>query len=107
MSLMFDVIFPMLFCGVLFGVVFVFVRAIKGARENRTAPRLTVAARVVAKRYRFDDSFNRYFATFEVESGDRLELSLTGPEYGQLAEGDEGRLTFQGNRFIEFEIVRF
>ena len=37
-------------------------------------------------------------ATFQVESGDRMELGVSGTEYGMLAEGDMGRLTFQGTR---------
>ena len=44
-----------------------------------------------------------YYATFEVESGDRIELPLSGSEYGMLAEGDRGTLSFQGTRFLGFE----
>ena len=44
-----------------------------------------------------------YYATFQVESGDRMELRLSGAEYGMLAEGDRGRLTFQGTRYLSFE----
>ena len=39
----------------------------------------------------------------EVESGDRMELNLSGQEYGLLAEGDRGKLTFQGTRYLGFE----
>jgi len=38
-----------------------------------------------------------------VESGDRFELQLQGQEYGLLVEGDRGKLTFQGTRFLEFQ----
>ena len=41
--------------------------------------------------------------TFEVESGDRIELELSGTEYGMLAEGDYGKLSFQGTRYLGFE----
>ena len=44
-----------------------------------------------------------YYATFQVESGDRMELNLSGQEYGLLAEGDRGKLTFQGTRYLGFE----
>ena len=47
-----------------------------------------------------------YYATFEVESGDRLELQVSDYEYGQLAEGDRGKLTFQRKRFLKFERER-
>ena len=44
-----------------------------------------------------------YYATFEVESGDRMEFHLSGSEYGMLAEGDMGKLRFQGTRYLGFE----
>lgn len=44
-----------------------------------------------------------YYVTFQVESGDRMELSVNGSEYGMLAEGDEGKLSFQGTRYLGFE----
>ena len=43
-----------------------------------------------------------YYATFQVESGDRMELEVPDMEYGLLVEGDRGRLTFQGTRFQGF-----
>ncbi|WP_229387901.1 DUF2500 domain-containing protein [Lysinibacillus sphaericus] len=44
-----------------------------------------------------------YYVTFEVQSGERLELKLDGRNYGQLAEHDFGILPFQGTRFKAFE----
>ncbi|WP_412104691.1 MULTISPECIES: DUF2500 domain-containing protein [Viridibacillus] len=41
--------------------------------------------------------------TFEVQSGDRIELPVSGREYGILVEGDFGLLTFQGTRYKSFE----
>ena len=41
--------------------------------------------------------------TFQVESGDRIELNVSGPEYGMLVEGDRGDLSFQGTRYLGFE----
>ena len=43
-----------------------------------------------------------YYATFQVASGDRMELHVGGREYGMLAEGDFGELTFQGTRYLGF-----
>ncbi|MEF2097481.1 DUF2500 domain-containing protein [Bacillus sp. CFBP9009] len=43
-----------------------------------------------------------YFSIFEFESGDRFEFRLSGREFGILAEGDSGTLTFQGTRYIGF-----
>ena len=47
-------------------------------------------------------TFTTYFSTFEFESGDRVEFRLSGREFGILAEGDSGTLTFQGTRYIDF-----
>lgn len=44
--------------------------------------------------------------TFEVASGDRMELEVSGNEYGMLVEGDQGNLSFQGMRYLEFERKR-
>ena len=44
-----------------------------------------------------------YYVTFQVESGDRMELHMAGHEYGMLVEGDRGKLTFQGTRYLGFE----
>lgn len=48
-------------------------------------------------------SSTTYYLTFEVESGDRLEFRVSGEEFGQSAEGDEGKLTLQGSRYLGFE----
>lgn len=84
--------------------------------SNNRKPKLSVQSLIVGKRtevsHRHDPdlSVNRtdskYFITFEVESGDRLEFSVSGEEYGQCSEGDEGKLTFQGTRYYGFERVR-
>lgn len=82
--------------------------------KNNQSPRLTVQTIVVTKRtevsggLRSDDDFHStpsstYYVTFEVESGDRMELIVSGGEYGKIVEGDVGSLTFQGTRFIQFE----
>lgn len=92
-------------------IIFAFVRSAKEAGHNARSPRLTVTARVVAKRTQVGGHAGstgargyatRYFATFEVESGDRMELSVPANEYGYLIEGDEGNLTFQGTLFLSF-----
>ena len=89
-------------------------RSLKEWHRNENSPRLTVAAKVVGKRSEFRrtmsgkqnvhrNSRTNYYVTFEVESGDRLELELQGHEYGLLVEGDKGKLSFQGTRYLGFE----
>ena len=48
-------------------------------------------------------TFTTYYATFQVESGDRMELEVDGSDYGMLVEGDIGKLMFQGTRYLGFE----
>ena len=45
----------------------------------------------------------RVFERYSVVGGDRMELRLSGTEYGQQVEGDTGRLSFQGTRYLGFE----
>ena len=81
--------------------------------KNNHSPRLTVPARVVSKQMqlhrhhygRAEPYYDTYLysVTFQVESGDRMELSVSRQQYGMLAEGDYGRLSFQGTRFLSFE----
>lgn len=113
----FSSVFPVLFSlGVVaFFVAFIVTLVRSGRRwhKNNNSPRLTVEASVVTKRTSVSHSHNAsththssstwYYVTFQVESGDRMELSVSGYEYGMLVEGDRGRLSFQGTRFLNFE----
>ena len=109
-------IFPSLFMAVFVIVIGMFiVTAVRGVStwsKNNASPRLTVSAQVVTKRtqvshHHHQDSMSHtstaYYATFQVESGDRMELHVSGSEYGMLVEGDAGDLTFQGTRYLGFE----
>ena len=114
---MFNIMFVLVF-GIV--IVMFIVTAVKGIgtwHKNNNSPRLTVNAAVVSKRqnttvHHHHDSntggmHNRssttYYATFQFDSGDRLELCVSGREYGLLAEGDVGELTFQGTRYLGFD----
>ena len=35
-----------------------------------------------------------------------MELRVSGSEFGLLVEGDYGKLTFQGTRYLGFERIR-
>lgn len=104
-----DFIFPIMFLGV-FGLVIgvlvsTLVKNAKSERKNDASPRLTSVATVVTKRthVRGDHAHTTYFATFQFESGDRLELQIPRDRFGYLVEGDSGKLHFQGTRFLDFE----
>ena len=68
-----------------------------------SAATLITAGDITGARGTHMTSSTSYYVTFQVESGDRMELSVKSSEYGMLAEGDSGRLTFQGTRFLGFE----
>ena len=44
-----------------------------------------------------------YYVTFELTSGERIELEVNGKEYGMISEGDRGILTYQGTRYKGFQ----
>ena len=105
----FDFLFPILFIAV-FGlalgtIIGTLVKNGKQNRKNDAAPRLSSEATVVTKRthVRGDHAHTTYFATFQFESGDRLELEIPRDRFGYLVEGDKGKLHFQGTRFLDFE----
>lgn len=108
----FMVIFAIMFCAVLGIIIFSAVKGVSQWNKNNKAPTLSVMARAVTKRTNTTHYANAnvhtsrqtyYFVTFEVESGDRMEFRLNGSEYGLICEGDYGKLTFQGTRYISFD----
>ena len=110
----FGVMFTIVFVLVISVFVVTFVRGIGQWNKNNNSPRLTVPATVVSKRanvshrhhageHHHSHTSTSYYVTFEVESGDRMELHLSGTEYGLLVEGDKGKLSFQGTRYLGFE----
>lgn len=114
---LFEVMFFLVFGMVLFTFAANAVRGISQWNKNNNSPRLTVDATVVSKRgnttrhthnhngHHHHTYHDTYYATFQFESGDRMELEMAGRDFGLLVEGDKGKLTFQGTRFLGFERV--
>ena len=114
---LFQVMFFLVFFLVIGTFIVTFVKGIGTWNKNNNSPRLTVNALVVAKRTDVSHHHHNhgtgagmhtststyYYVTFEVESGDRMELQMNGSEYGMLAEGDRGHLHFQGTRYLGFD----
>jgi len=118
---MFSIVPIIVIAGFILVFGFIIGNAIRGGKEwknNNNSPVLTVGAKVVTKRMAVSrhhhhhgqnmsmhhtSASTTYFATFEVESGDRMELKVPDKEYGMLVEGDSGKLTFQGTRYKGFE----
>lgn len=108
---MFYIMFYIVFFLVIAVFIFVFVKSIGQWIGNNNSPRLSVEAKIADKRtatYHHHGSGHchstySYYITFEVRSGDRMELAVPESEFGLLIEGDEGILSFRGTRYLGFE----
>ena len=115
---LFGIMFTLVFILVFGMFIVIAVKGISQWNKNNHSPRLTVPATIVAKRTNVSHHHHHnhggtgmhhtshsttYYVTFQVESGDRMELHMTGQEFGLLIEGDRGNLTFQGTRYLGFE----
>ncbi|HIW31099.1 MAG TPA: DUF2500 domain-containing protein [Candidatus Luteococcus avicola] len=113
----FSVLFALMFLLVMGAFVY---RAVRYAR----APRMSSPAVCIAKRTQVTGHSSAmggageasgmgmaatgttstwYHATFQLPDGQRLELSMDGREYGQLAEGDSGILNWRDDIFEGFQ----
>ena len=114
----FQIMFTLVFVIVIGMFIVIAVKGISQWNKNNHSPRLTVPATIVAKRTNVSHHHHHnhggtgmhrtthsttYYVTFQVESGDRMELHVAGTEYGMLIEGDSGNLSFQGTRYLGFE----
>lgn len=110
---MFEAMFGIMFVLVIGVFVATIVRGFGEWSKNNHSPRITVPVCIVSKRTHFSRrragkqhysrSSTNYYVTFQLGSGDRMELRVSGEEYGFLVEGDRGELSFQGSRYIGFE----
>ncbi|WP_066892295.1 DUF2500 domain-containing protein [Clostridium nigeriense] len=108
---LFSFIFPIFFIVFIGFFIFAIVKNIKEWSYNNKQPITPVEATIVSRRSSVSHHHHEnhmststtYYATFEFINGERLELRVSGREYGLLAEGDRGILSFQGTRFIDFK----
>ena len=110
----FPIVWLVMFVFIIGTFITTLVKSAKQERKNDASPRLDVEARVVTKRvdvrhhnhhhngHNHVSSSTDYYVTFEVPSGDRMELEVSGSDYGLLVEGDAGTLSFQGTRYLGF-----
>ena len=113
---MFHIMFTLVFALVFVLFLVTAVQGISQWNKNNHSPKLTVPATIVAKRtnvsqhrsggangHHHHHTSTTYYVAFQVESGDRMEFYVAGHEYGVLVEGDKGKLSFQGTRYLGFE----
>lgn len=104
-------IFPIFFILIFGIIIFAVIKGLMQWGHNNKQPVLNVEATVVSKRSKVSgggetNARTSYFVTFEIQSGDRMELRVDGREFGQLVEGDSGDLQFQGTRYLGFQRVK-
>ena len=102
----------LIFVLVIGAIIYAIVKGIGTWASNNAQPVLTQPAHIVSKRTDTSGMGSRmngagnvstsYYVTFELAGGERKEFGISGREYGQLAEGDAGTLTFQGTRYKGF-----
>ncbi|MDR7071361.1 DUF2500 domain-containing protein [Fictibacillus barbaricus] len=103
----------MLIGGVIFAIVmaaFLF-NVMKGIRRwsfNNSQPLESESAIVKSRRTNVvggsnDTTRTDYFVTFELVNGDRMEFEVKPEVFGQLVEDDQGKLLYQGTRYLGFE----
>lgn len=87
--------------------------AMRQASRVTNSPERSAEATVLGKRIELPAieggrTGQRHFATFQLASGERIELELTGHQFGLLAEADQGTLRWKGPRYLDFdrEILR-
>lgn len=106
-------LFPLLIVALIVGLaLFAILQVLIQWHSNNQQPVLSVTAKVVTKRTRVrgfgsgngtGSTRTYYYCTFETSTGERQEFRVSGREYGQLAEGDSGTLTYQGTRYQGFQ----
>ncbi len=94
--------FQVLMIGFLATICWSIVSALVRGIRNAASPAMSERAMVVAKRSRATENSGRYWVTFEMLGGHRVELPMGGRAFGQLAEGDHGTLDYQGTRYKGF-----
>lgn len=102
----------LVFAIVIAGIVYTVGRVIFSTVRNLGEPELTRTARIVGKRQDVSvsggmndtpaSSTTWHYVTFEFDDGSREEFSVSGHEYGLLAEGDVGTLRSQGTWYRGF-----
>lgn len=115
-----NIMVPIIFIIVIASFIVMIVKGIGTWNKNNNSPKLVVDDTVISKRTKVSNSNHAnagditgahgyssssstsYYITFEVESGDRMEFSVSGSDYGMLAQGDYGKLSFQGTRYLGF-----
>jgi hypothetical protein len=95
----FTIVFIILLALIVSLVLFTAAKSVLRRLKGGNLPLLVVNARVASLR----SEGERHFVAFEFPNGQPVEFEMSEKEIGALAQGDAGRLTFQGERFVSFK----
>jgi len=101
-----------IFIGIIFVIVIgtILLRLLNFTKQ-KTKSKESVGASIISKRQHvwsrsnnssMGGSSTTYYATFELECGNRVEYMVPSNQIGVLVEGDVGTLTHQGTLFVGF-----
>lgn len=120
-ALVFELLFLMVFAMVAAFIAANLVKDTKEWNKNNHSPRLTISCKIIEKRAEVcytqrpvggdGNDVSRmqimpcttHYVTFQADDGEQMEFCVDDREYSLLSEGDFGKLSFQGTRFLDFE----
>jgi hypothetical protein len=88
--------------------IYVITKGVSTWTSNNAAQLVQANCKVVDKRTEVwggsgdSSASTNYYITFEFEDGSRVELPVRSNQFGLIAAGDQGELTYQGTRFKGF-----
>ncbi|MFD2612848.1 DUF2500 domain-containing protein [Paenibacillus gansuensis] len=100
--------FLLIFCSIAGLIAYKIFGGVRQWSANNASPILNIEAKIISKRYEVwggsgdSSASTSYFVTFEQTDGTRTEFAVANTEYGLLAEGDIGTLSYQGTRYHHF-----
>lgn len=86
--------------------------------KNKQSPLIVTQATVLTKRIEKHSrqtrnasgfgtrthKFKLYYVTFQLEGGENIELLINVKVYNVIRKGQQGKLTFKGSKYLDFEI---
>lgn len=105
-GVIFILIFAFCWVSIPVSIILMVVNRIGGKRQ--TVDAMIVAKRLNCARHHHgaeiisDHEPTTYHITFQIDKGPRVELQVKESQYDLMFDGERGKLTYKGKRFIRF-----
>ena len=108
------ILIGLIFAVVIGGITWQQIQKMRGSARNDTLPVLTTSATLVSKRKEImaqPPGINpknqippstTFFASFRLPDSQTVEVQMDDAQFATLTEGEAGRLTYRGTRFLGF-----